>query len=185
MHFYRGNIRRKRRMLKLQRSPRGSFFSYIFVNKITNSLKNAKPKSQVIAFYPLKLSRRSSPGPGTNVKRCGTSVRRRSAPGRAGVASRTDESKRRSRALRRVCHSFAQPLLFTSVCVWSGVARKEKQRHKVIIFYRRSDLALKIPVGWLLGFDLRLSLLKPDGYAASAFWLRFGTTGVVSPCSTP
>ena len=60
MHFYRGNIRRKRRMLKLQRSPRGSFFSYIFVNKITNSLKNAKPKSQVIAFYPLKLSRRSS-----------------------------------------------------------------------------------------------------------------------------
>lgn len=47
-------------MLKLQRSPRGSFFSYIFVNKITNSLKNAKPKSQVIAFYPLKLSRRSS-----------------------------------------------------------------------------------------------------------------------------
>jgi len=38
----------------------GSFSCYIFVNKITKFLKTSKPKSQVITFYPLKLSRRSS-----------------------------------------------------------------------------------------------------------------------------
>ena len=35
-------------------------FSYIFVNKITKLLKTAKSKSQVITFYPLKLSQRPS-----------------------------------------------------------------------------------------------------------------------------